>query len=409
MLKTTTRGLLDSYRKNKDDLRALLLGTYPEFIYKPVHTIRRGHIPVFVFHSVDAKFLDSQLRHLADNNYRTLTADQLHDALVGQREPKENAIALTFDDGRGSLWSVAYPLLKKYDLSAISFIVPFYIRDSSQYNPNLEDVWNGTAALSDIHARELKTPLCTWDEIQKMHESGVIDFQSHTSHHHSVFVSNRLVDFIRPSLQTSYLHSTLNPVIRMNGQDVFPDRLEWGHPIYQWAPALSATTRYIEDGNLSRACIHFVRENGGRKFFRQAGWRQTLRAHMLDVARTNGRTDRFQALDERAGEIRRDLVESKQLIERKLDKVVRHLCYPWYSGSDLALQMSKEAGYCSNYWGIVGREAINRVGGNPYRIARITDDYIVCLPGKGRMRLYEALMSKVRRVVERRLSNSTGN
>ena len=214
---------------------------------------------------------------------------------------------------------------------------------------------------------------------------------------------------MNPSLQTSYLSSTLNPVIRENGEDVFLETLGWGQPIYQWEPSMSASTRYIEDENLSRACIKFVDNHGGMNFFRQAGWRQRLKVHMVDVARRNGRAERFQAVAERAREIHGDLVESKRIIEQKLDKLVKHLCYPWYSGSALALQMSKEAGYCSNYWGILGREAVNRVGGDPYHIARINDDYIVCLPGKGRTKLYEALISKVRRVVEGRLSNSTRN
>jgi len=60
------------------------------------------------------------------NNYRTLKADELHDLITEKKKYKKKIVALTFDGGLRSLWSVAYPILKKYGLNAISFIVPFH-------------------------------------------------------------------------------------------------------------------------------------------------------------------------------------------------------------------------------------------------------------------------------------------
>src|SRR5712691_2957658 len=56
------------------------------------------------------------LHYLAVNGYRTADADGLLDILSGRRPPLENTIALTLDDGRGSLWATAYPILRKYGL-----------------------------------------------------------------------------------------------------------------------------------------------------------------------------------------------------------------------------------------------------------------------------------------------------
>jgi len=74
------------------------------------------------------------------NNYRTLKADELHDLITEKKKYKKKVVALTFDGGLRSLWSVAYPILKKYGLNAISFIVPFRLQDEKRCYPNLEGV-----------------------------------------------------------------------------------------------------------------------------------------------------------------------------------------------------------------------------------------------------------------------------
>ena len=401
MHRTIQRRLSDSYKKNKDDVRALVCGLYPRFVYKSHDKLPKGEIPVFVFHSVDPQSFEAQLRYLADNGYRTLNAEELLQVLTKEKKPQENTIALTFDDGRGSLWATAYPLLKKYGFCATSFIVPFWIKEETKVFCNLEDVWGGCADLTEIQEREAKVPLCTWAEIREMHKSGVIDFQSHTSYHNSVFINDRLVDFINPSFRTQALVGTLCPVIRKNGHDVVPNCLELGHPIYEWAPSMSTEGRFIEDDALSEACVSFVRENGGSSFFRGIGWRKKLSEEVWKASGRDGRSGGYQSREERVSDIRRDLVLSKETIENKLDTRVHHLCYPWFAGSSLAVEISKEVGYLGNYWGVVGSRAMNTVGTNPYLLARMSEDYVWTLPGEGRKELYCVLMDKIVRTVRK--------
>ncbi|HEX7974179.1 MAG TPA: polysaccharide deacetylase family protein [Anaerolineales bacterium] len=398
-MKPLLHKISNSYRKNKDDLRALLLGGYPQFVFRNLDRLPQDQIPIFTFHGVSAGYFEAQLRYLAENGYRTLDGDELHALMVGKTKAARNGVVLTFDDGRSSLWSTAYPLLKKYGLRAIAFILPGHIAEGSVYWPSLEDVWAGRVGLEEVEQREPVAPLCSWREIQQMQSSGVIDFQSHTSYHHSVFVKDRLVDFINPSFQASYLTSTLYPAIRREGRDVFPESLELGFPIYAWAPAMTAARRYLEDEELSTACTSFVDQNGGPAFFEQGGWRKMLKNFSDDYSKQNGNSGRFLTFQERAAEVRRDLAESKTVIEARLGKPVQHLCYPWYAGSEIAVQISKEVGYSCNYWGILGRRAVNRIGGDPYHLARMNDNYIYSLPGKGRTALYELLIQKMNSVV----------
>ena len=397
------RKIEDIYRKNKDDFRALLFRTYPDFVYKAVKEIPKNEIPVFTFHSVDQEYFETQMRYLADNHYRTVDADEYHDILLGKVQPEQKTVVLTFDDGRGSLWSVAYPILKKYGLKAISFVVPFCIKDATEDYPTLEDAWSGRVSIGDVQRREEKELLCTWKEIKEMHQGGVVDFQSHSSFHHSVFTTDELVDFINPSFRPKLMCGTLNPVIRKQGVDAVVNDLDLGHPIYKWAPSLSTSRRYVEDEALSRACTNYVSDHGGSSFFQQAGWRQQLKNIMRAYQKQHTESGRFQSQTERVLDMQQDLLQSKKLIEEKLDKRVRHFCFPWYAGSDVAVKASRDVGYCSNYWGIFQNRAINRIGDDPYYLARMNDEYVFSLPGRGRIALYALLLKKYLKVTNKKI------
>ena len=58
-----------------------LLGRYPPFVTGG--PLPRGHVPVFVFHSLEPESFERKLRYLADNGYVTLSADEYFQVLVG--------------------------------------------------------------------------------------------------------------------------------------------------------------------------------------------------------------------------------------------------------------------------------------------------------------------------------------
>jgi len=227
-----------------------------------------------------------------------------------------------------------------------------------------------------------------------MNASGVIDFQSHTMHHHSIFTDGELAGFVNPQLSTSFLSGSLNPVIRMNGTDVVTDKPPLGHPIYNWAPAMSAKQRYIENENVSRAVIDFVKRNGNSSFFLNKRWRSELDNFYRSSKKRFVKQDRWQTDKERYTGIFNDLLQSRLTIEERLNKKVKHLCYPWNIGSPTAVGASQQAGYSSNYWGLVNDKAINRSGDDPYYVKRLSANFISTLPGKGRSSLVKIYLNR---------------
>src|SRR6266511_3059109 len=196
MTRSVLNSLKEHYNKASCELRFLRGRSYPDFVFRRQTGELNGEIPVFCFHSVSPDDFEEKLAYLKANSYRTLTADAFYECLQGKRPAHPKAVMLTFDDGWRSLWAVAYPLLRKNGLVGVAFIVPNWVQDSEECYSNLEDHWDGKATLEEVLAQnDGASPYVTWQEVQRMHKSGVIDFQSHSLTHGTVFTSEQIVDF----------------------------------------------------------------------------------------------------------------------------------------------------------------------------------------------------------------------
>ena len=102
-----------------------------------------------------------QLAYLARNDYRVIPLTDLIRFLEGKKSLPKRAVVITIDDGYASSYKYAYPLLKKYRFPATAFIYSDFIGASD--------------ALS-------------WDQMQEMMASGLIDVQPHTKTHANLTV-----------------------------------------------------------------------------------------------------------------------------------------------------------------------------------------------------------------------------
>ena len=237
--------------------------------------------------------------------------------------------------------------------------------------------------------------LCTWDEIIELHESKVIDFQSHSMTHHRISVSSSIDSFFYPSFD-SYAMNLNVPLYRTNDKDNFSRIVELGTPVYKNSSRFSGKKRYFDDENLRNECIKYVHSNSGKEFFNQHNWRKKLFTFVEDYRKKFGDSGYFENEEQFKQNIFTELKESKFAIEKKLNgKTVNHFCYPWWIGSEVASKISKEAGYLTNFWGTLSDRRANKQGDSPYRITRLlSDDFIFRLPGKGRKSLVKIIQGK---------------
>ena len=360
------RRLRRALEKNRNELLGLGLGHYPAFVRSDVPPKK---IPVFQFHDVSKATLEPVLEFLARNDYETLTGDGYYERVVGASPRRDRDVMLTFDDGEASLYTVAFPLLRRFQQRAVAFIVPGRVPDG----------------VDNLHGSDTDSALCNWLQIREMHTSGVLDIQSHSLCHHSIPISPRVVDFARPGLSTSFLQSDLAP-IRQQSITAFSPEVPHplGLPIYEWNARMSAHPAYIENTQIEELCVRYVAEHGGEAFFQARGWRRQL-MQILKNARDKSAPVQFETAEEQRNAILKDLRQSKTAIEANLPgSRVRHFCFPWYRGSALAAELSLEAGYVTNAWGSLLPQFVNKDETQPVPIPRLQPKYIYRLPGVGR-------------------------
>jgi peptidoglycan/xylan/chitin deacetylase (PgdA/CDA1 family) len=99
-------------------------------------------VPILCYHRFDpicesplcmpADVFDRQLRYLKENGYRVIGPEELNEFLEYRQAIPKKAVMISVDDGYRSIYTVAYPILKKYGFTATLFIYIDYVGVSSQ-------------------------------------------------------------------------------------------------------------------------------------------------------------------------------------------------------------------------------------------------------------------------------------
>jgi peptidoglycan/xylan/chitin deacetylase (PgdA/CDA1 family) len=350
----------------------------------------RGEIPVFVLHGAEPRPLGRQLQYLADNGYQTLSADEYISVLLGGRPAPDRGVLLTFDDGRASLWSVAQPLLHRFGMRAVVFLIPGRMRSRpGPRRATWSDVESGRIDAAAVLSREDGPgALLSWEEVVELSKGDLFDFQSHTLTHARIHVGPEIEGFVTPWSRRGYAAFD-QPLIHDDGRDLLGEDVPLGTPLLRSAPRTSEVLRFYEDPAVRRSCVSEAARDGETFFFRP-DWETTLRKR-VSGSRVPGRQE---TAEERSRAIEKELVESKRLIEEHISRPVSQLCYPWHAFGPTAQDLARKAGYRAAFCGKVPGVPITRPGGDLQRIARIGEDYIELLPGRGRRTLGEILRRK---------------
>lgn len=130
-------------------------------------------VPVLMYHhiaeegdggvTISAACFEEQMAALSEAGYTAVDLEDLY-AYVEEGTPlPEKPILITFDDGYESNYTIAWPVLEKYDMQAVIFTIGVSVGKDTYKD-------TGTAI----------TPHFSYEEAREMAESGVISIQSHT-------------------------------------------------------------------------------------------------------------------------------------------------------------------------------------------------------------------------------------
>lgn len=127
-------------------------------------------VPILAYHRVGPTVADSmtittavfeaQLQYLRENGYTVIPLRSLIDYRLGKAPaPAPRSVVITFDDGHRSVYEVALPLIRKYQVPVTLFIYP--------------------SAISNSHAPYAMS----WEQLGELVDTGLFDVQSHTYWH----------------------------------------------------------------------------------------------------------------------------------------------------------------------------------------------------------------------------------
>lgn len=278
-------------------------------------------VPAYFFHQIDPKGFEAMCSALASKGLRTLKFSELLDG----PGDVDNAVLITLDDGWSSAWSMALPIAKRYGVQLTLFATPQTLEDTTERRLTLAD----GASVDELVARDRgDRPLLTWGELHGLHESGLVEVQSHSLNHSVVFVSDQFQAFVgdkRPAWQSGNV-----PLLRsIAGTDRPVMRPKPGTPLAYVEPALVADRRFLIDEDFEAECIACAAEPAGI----QTVYRDRL-------------PGRWETKSERDRRFLDDLGRSRTLLQQRLPGcAVRVLAPPWASMHPSLPHIAREAGY----------------------------------------------------------------
>ncbi len=297
--------------------------------------MQKPRIPVVMYHSInrtrkdwlwnelicDVDLFHAQIAGLKARGFRPTDLDEVRDVQERGAEPDGRPVVITLDDGYLDNWVYAYPLLKRQGWKGVVYVNPDFIDPGEEPRPNLEDVWEGRVAESDLQSWGFLNRA----ELRRMDAEGVITVASHSRTHTWYPTGRNVEDFHRPGLATPWLAWNARPdrkhAYLSEDQSGF---VPWGEPIHVSGRSLGIR-RWFPDPDVAPACREAVASGGGEAFFAEHGWRDTLQAVVAEADTGRGRPETD---DEMLDRFRDEIVGARRDLSELLGRDVPHFCWP---------------------------------------------------------------------------------
>ena len=112
----------------------------------------KGYIPVLMYHfvvpehqvgstslDVSVEHFNSQMWFLRTFGFRPITIDEFYQIKTGKVKPKGKEVLVTFDDGNETYLQYALPVLERYQIPSINFLVWNFLVQKENGSMSLED------------------------------------------------------------------------------------------------------------------------------------------------------------------------------------------------------------------------------------------------------------------------------
>ena len=261
---------------------------------------RKNFVLCLMYHSIDSEknkggiFVDEFEEHIKwIKDKKTFKMEELK-GLDYTLPP--NSILITFDDGYKNNYTLAFPILKKYNMKATIFLNTKFIEKDEAY--------------------------LNWDEIREMYESGLIDFQLHTHSHQLTvkdievlaFYDNESSPYFKRESYSLFFDGNYDEkkdAKKLNGLPVFKLRSKISIPGYK--PKKNFVEKYRSIVELQENKFEKEKKKSLNRLFKEK------------------KDEFFDKISEEQFKetVKFEILENKKIISEKLGKVPDCLAYPW--------------------------------------------------------------------------------
>ncbi len=315
-----------------------------------------NNIPIIYYHSIapyknknwqkswltlELKYFEEHLKFFKNHNFQSLFLNEYFE-LKSEREKKRNYFVLTFDDGYVDNYIYVYPLLKKYGFKGTIFVSPEFTNNKRIKRRTLFDYWNNKASLKEIE----DWGFLTWEEMREMEKSGIIDIQSHTMTHTKYFVSDKIVGFHNPGADCLYQIGNLYPNRKPDyiADPDFEKLIPYGYPFFKQASSIIAH-RVTINQSFIQSIIQSLQNSDWSKPYNYSFIFNKIKPIYEKYKLNNTIIEYVENKNEYQNRVNNELLLSKDIIEKELNKKVEYLCWPHGDNNEFAHNTALRLGY----------------------------------------------------------------
>ena len=267
---------------------------------------RKSFVLCLMYHSVDNEkgkggiFVNEFEEHIKwIKDKKTFKMEELKN--LNYTLPK-NSILITFDDGYKNNYTLAFPILKKYNMKATIFLNTKFIGKDEFY--------------------------LNWDEIKEMYESGLVDFQLHTHSHQLTIKDISVLDFYDEESSPYFKRESHNLFFEGNYDEKKDKEKLYGLPVFKLRSKISiAGYKPKKD---------FLKKYQNIKQLQK--FNKNEKKDFLNKLFKEKQNEFFDKISEEQFRktVEFEILENKKIIEKNLGKTPDCLAYPWghrYNGN----------------------------------------------------------------------------
>ena len=267
---------------------------------------RKSFVLCLMYHSVDNEkgkggiFVNEFEEHIKwIKDKKTFKMEELKN--LNYTLPK-NSILITFDDGYKNNYTLAFPILKKYNMKATIFLNTKFIGKDEFY--------------------------LNWDEIKEMYESGLVDFQLHTHSHQLTIKDISVLDFYDEESSPYFKRESYNLFFEGNYDEKKDKEKLYGLPVFKLRSKISIAGYKPKKDFLKK----YQNIKQLQKFDKNE------KKDFLNKLFKEKQNEFFDKISEEQFRktVEFEILENKKIIEKNLGKTPDCLAYPWghrYNGN----------------------------------------------------------------------------